>query len=218
MKFTGERYIPTEGGEIRQEHLHRYAWCLPMVAGKDVLDIASGEGYGSAMLAEHAATVVGVDISANAVAHAASTYGAVSNLRFVEGGAAEIPLPAASVDVVVSFETIEHHDQHEQMLGEIRRVLRPGGCLVISSPNKEVYSDLSGHHNEFHVKELYFKEFDALLHRYFPAVEYFGHRMATGSAIFPLHAGKPAVRFDAIVDSPTGAEVGVATLANPVYF
>lgn len=218
MEFTGERYVPTEGGEIRQEHLHRYAWCLPAVAGKDVLDIASGEGYGSAMLAAHARSVVGVDISAEAVAHAASAYGAVSNLRFVQGAAAEIPLPAGSVDIVVSFETIEHHDQHEQMLAEILRVLRPDGCLVISSPNKEVYSDLSGHHNEFHVKELYFKEFDALLHRYFPAVEYFGHRMATGSAIFPLHASKPAARFDAIVDSPAGAEPGVATLANPVYF
>ena len=65
MEFTGERYVPTEGGEIRQEHLHRYAWCLPAVVGKDVLDIASGEGYGSAMLAAHARSVVGVDISAD---------------------------------------------------------------------------------------------------------------------------------------------------------
>ena len=54
MEFTGERYVPTEAGEIRHEHLHRYAWCARLVENKDVLDIACGEGYGSAMLAKHA--------------------------------------------------------------------------------------------------------------------------------------------------------------------
>ena len=59
IEFTGERFVPTEHGVIRQEHLHRYAWCLSMVQGKDVLDVASGEGYGSAMLASRARSVRG---------------------------------------------------------------------------------------------------------------------------------------------------------------
>ena len=70
MKFTGERYVPTEAGEIRHEHLHRYAWCARVVAGKDVLDIACGEGYGSAMLAARAKSVTGVDIDGATVQHA----------------------------------------------------------------------------------------------------------------------------------------------------
>jgi protein-L-isoaspartate O-methyltransferase len=63
MEFTGERYVPTEAGEVRHEHLHRYAWCRPLIDGKAVLDIACGEGYGSALMARRARSVVGVDIS-----------------------------------------------------------------------------------------------------------------------------------------------------------
>jgi len=161
MDFTGERYIPTEGGEIRHEHFHRYAWIAPLVAGKSVLDVASGAGYGSALLARTAASVVGVDISVEAVEHASAAY-SQANLSFMEGSAARLPLADGTFDVVVSFETIEHLLEQEQMLGEIKRVLRPEGVLVISSPNKEVYSELSGLHNEFHVKELQWSELDAL--------------------------------------------------------
>ena len=71
MEFTGERFLPTLSGEIRHEHLHRYAWCRRLVGGKKVLDIACGEGYGSAMLARDALSVIGMDISAEAVEHAA---------------------------------------------------------------------------------------------------------------------------------------------------
>src|SRR5690242_564830 len=116
MEFTGERFVPTETGEIRHEHLHRYAWCSRLVAGKDVLDIACGEGYGSAMLARHARSVTGVDIAQSAVQHAAERYGGTPGLQFTCGDAAQIPLGDQSVDVVVSFETIEHHDRHREML------------------------------------------------------------------------------------------------------
>src|SRR6185312_6777686 len=120
MEFTGERYVPTEAGEIRHEHLHRYAWCARLVEGKDVLDIACGEGYGSAMLARVARTVVGVDIAEGAVEHARKVYRDLPGLSFGQGDAAQIPLADSSVDVVVSFETIEHHDRHAEMLREIR--------------------------------------------------------------------------------------------------
>ena len=167
LPWTGERFIPSLGGQIRHEHLHRYALCLEIVRDRDVLDIACGEGYGSAILAKTARSVVGVDIAEQAVDHARRAYGDLRGLRFAAGRADAIPLPDASVDVVVSFETIEHHDRHEEMLAEIHRVLRPGGRLVISSPDRPVYSASATERNEYHVKELDRAEFEALLRRYF---------------------------------------------------
>ncbi|MHC9085643.1 methyltransferase domain-containing protein [Luteimonas sp. RIT-PG2_3] len=218
MEFTGERFVPTEHGEIRQEHLHRYAWCLPAVAGLDVLDIASGEGYGSSMLAETARSVLGVDISGEAVAHALEKYGGRGNLSFVRGSAAEIPAAAGSFDVVVSFETIEHLIEQEQMLDEIKRVLRPDGFLVISSPNKEVYSEQSGHHNEFHLKELELEELTALLVKRFPAVKMFGHRLAVASTISGADLGIQYETMRPLSDTGISVEKRSPRLVDPVYY
>ncbi|HEV2622851.1 MAG TPA: methyltransferase domain-containing protein [Frateuria sp.] len=218
MKFTGERYVPTELGEIRHEHLHRYAWCTALVAGKDVLDIACGEGYGSAILARFGRSVLGVDISEDAVQHAATQYGKYSNLGFKVGNAAEIPLPDDSVDVVVSFETIEHHDRHSEMLREIRRVLRKDGFLVISSPNRVVYTELAGHHNEFHVKELDFAEFDAVLREQFDSIRYFGQRLAVGSSIFDMQGDANSRDYAALTDTGSDVVERTASLADPVYY
>ncbi|PWQ84909.1 glycosyl transferase [Stenotrophomonas maltophilia] len=218
IEFTGERFVPTEHGVIRQEHLHRYAWCLPLVQGRDVLDVASGEGYGSAMLASRARSVRGVDISQEAVDHATARYAAVSNLTYMQGSAAAIPLVDDSVDVVVSFETIEHLMEQEEMMAEIRRVLRPDGVLVMSSPNKEVYSDRAGYHNDFHVKELYQAEFLALVGRHFPASRLCGHRMAVCSTITPLSGGACADSYQALTDTGSGVEARVASVPDAVYF
>ncbi len=183
MKFTGERFVPEVHGDIALEHRHRYLQACTLAKGKVVLDIASGEGYGSAMLAEHALQVIGVDISAQAVAHAQQRYRG-DNLEYRVGSCAAIPLADASVDLLVSFETIEHHDQHQEMMQEIRRVLRKDGVLLISSPDKMSYSDVPGSHNEFHVKELYQHEFKQLLEGYFDNTAYFGQRILFGSGIF----------------------------------
>jgi GT2 family glycosyltransferase/protein-L-isoaspartate O-methyltransferase len=218
IEFTGERFVPTEHGVIRQEHLHRYAWCLPLVKGKDVLDVASGEGYGSAMLASRARSVQGVDISQEAVDHAAGRYSALTNLKYLQGSAAAIPLADDSVDVVVSFETIEHLMEQEEMMAEIRRVLRSDGVLVMSSPNKEVYSDRAGYHNDFHVKELYQAEFQALVGRYFPASRLCGHRMAVCSTITPLSEVERTDNYQALTDTGSGVETRVASVPDAVYF
>ncbi|MFZ4288297.1 methyltransferase domain-containing protein [Variovorax sp. HJSM1_2] len=186
IEFTGERFVPTESGEIRYEHMHRYAWVSSFVQGKKVLDIACGEGYGSALLAQSALSVVGVDISEEAVAHAQQAYGAQTNLSFKAGSAAAIPMPDASFDVAVSFETVEHLTQQSEMLAELRRVLKPSGLLLISSPNKKVYSDDRNYVNEYHVKELYFDEFDALLREQFSAIKYLGQRLLTSSTLVPM--------------------------------
>ena len=182
LPWTGERYLPGIHGSVELEHLHRYLFAIQMTAGKRVLDIASGEGYGSAILARTAAYVTGVDISSEAILHATEKYKA-NNLEFREGSCTAIPLPDACVDVVVSFETIEHHDEHEAMMVEIKRVLKPNGVLVISCPDKFEYSDKPGYRNEYHVKELYRDEFVNLLERNFSNHIVFGQRAAYGSLI-----------------------------------
>src|SRR2546429_4866518 len=101
MDFTGERYVPAIEGQIRYEHLHRYALCLELVASKTVLDIASGEGYGAALLASVAKSVTGVDIDAASVEHAKHFY-YKTNLTFLLGSCDRMPLPDRSFDVVTS--------------------------------------------------------------------------------------------------------------------
>jgi GT2 family glycosyltransferase/2-polyprenyl-3-methyl-5-hydroxy-6-metoxy-1,4-benzoquinol methylase/glycosyltransferase involved in cell wall biosynthesis len=215
LDFTGERYIPTEQGRIRLEHYHRYATVSDIVTKKDVLDIACGEGYGSSFMADMARSVIGMDISNETIEHASAAY-KKQNLKFRQGSAINLDFTDASFDVVVSFETIEHLAEQAQMLAEIRRVLRPDGVLIISSPNRPIYSEESGEHNEFHVKELDFNEFDELLKEQFPTVQYFGQRILMGSVIQPLEGGQTAFR--AWHDDGKDLKPNAGRLAEPVYF
>ena len=182
LEANGERFLPDMQGTIALEHLHRYAIARELAQGKAVLDIACGEGYGSSLLADAGESVIGVDISADAVAHAAAKY-RKPNLEFRVGSCAAIPLTDASVDLVVSFETIEHHSEHEKMLCEIKRVLRPGGVLVMSSPDKAEYTVHAAHENAFHVKELYAEEFQALIGKYFANHVLLGQRALYASTM-----------------------------------
>lgn len=182
LPWTGERFLPEMGGDIRLEHLHRYLIALQLIRDKDVLDVACGEGYGTQLLCQTARSAVGVDISKDAIGHARANYSS-GNLRFLEGDCTFIPLNEESIDVVISFETLEHHDRHEEMISEIRRVLRPNGILLISTPDKLHYSDEPNYHNEFHVKELYSDEFRTLLQASFRNIDILGQRICYGSVI-----------------------------------
>lgn len=190
MECTGERYLPEFDRDWTLEHLHRYLLACELAAGKTVLDIACGDGYGSAMLARHAAQVTGVDIDTPTVERARGKYVA-DNLRFLQGSATDIPLDDDSVDLVISFETIEHLMEQDRMLYEIRRVLRPEGFLLISSPDKYEYSDVPGYHNEFHLKELYRQEFEALLQKHFSRHALLGQRVVFGSLIASAAETRP---------------------------
>ncbi len=181
MEFTGERFVPSVRGEIEAEHVARYVFAAGLCAGKRVLDIACGEGYGSAMLAQAAAETVGVDIDPATVDHANRVY-ARSGLSFAVGSCEEIPAKRHAFDVVVSFETIEHIEDHARFLREVRRVLRPGGLFICSTPDPAVY--LAGKpRNPYHLKELSAEEFEALLSKRFEHIAHFGQRLVSGSAI-----------------------------------
>jgi O-antigen biosynthesis protein len=188
LPWTGERYVPEVGGQIALEHVHRYALACELAGGLDVLDIACGEGYGSAMLAARARRVVGVDLAVDVVTHARRRY-AGSALQFLAGRADHIPLADASVDLVVSFETIEHMDGHELVIAELKRVLRPRGVLIISTPEKSVYSDGRTMTNPYHVKELHGEELRSLLAARFRHVAVAGQRVIFGSVILTEASG-----------------------------
>jgi glycosyltransferase involved in cell wall biosynthesis/SAM-dependent methyltransferase len=190
LPWTGERLVPSVHGDIALEHLHRYAIATALVAGLDVLDIASGEGYGSQLLAVGARSVVGVDIAPEAVRHARAKY-ARANLSFLEGSCTAIPLPDAGIDLVVSFETIEHILEHGQFLAEVLRVLRKGGLLLISTPERSNYDATLAGANPFHQHELTRAEFEKLLRGHFAHVQLLGQRVAHSSVILGNDAAEP---------------------------
>jgi len=185
LDFTGERFTPECLREIRYEHFHRYALAADWVAGLKVLDAACGEGYGSHLLAAKASQVTGIDLADEAVAHAKSRY-VRENLEFVSGDCCETPFADNSFDCIVSFETLEHLENHRALLTEFRRLLKPSGFLLISSPDKAVYTDKMGNANPFHVSELYRPEFEHLLAEFFPTVRLLGQKLGFHSMIWPL--------------------------------
>jgi SAM-dependent methyltransferase len=206
IEFTGERFVPGVPGEIAHEHWHRYAFARRFVAGRRTLDVACGEGYGSALLAGAATSVLGVDVAADVVAHASLRYRDRANLRFEVGSAASLPLPGKSVDAVVSFETIEHlpRDEQPRMLAEIARVLTDDGVLVLSAPNPVEYSQKRAYRNPFHLHEPGRAELDAMLAHWFAARRWYRQRRYYGSALWSEDA--EATQFEAWQGSESGAE------------
>lgn len=167
---TGERYLPSLlRSTTGMEHYHRYLLATSLSTGKHVLDVACGEGYGSHMLSQVAASVTAVDVDRETLVSAARKYGAVPRLAFACGDASRLPLADDSVDAIVCFETLEHLPDHRAFVGELRRVLRPTGLLVISSPNRTPYGRMY-EDNEFHTEELEHDEFEGLLSEVFPHV------------------------------------------------
>lgn len=186
LNWTGERLVTSVPEDfLVYEHLHRYAVCTDLCKGKTVLDIACGEGYGSYLMSMNAAFVYGVDIDAATVAHADKKYSSLkNNIAFKQGSVTNIPLEDKSVDLVVSFETLEHIAEHEQMMKEVKRVLRSRGMFVVSTPDKPVYNKRSPN-NPFHVKELDTESLRQLLQGFFQHCQLYKQCRFSGSLIVP---------------------------------
>lgn len=215
LPFTGERFTPECEREIAYEHWHRYALARSLAAGRRVLDAACGEGYGSALLADAGAReVLGVDLGAEAVAHARARYGDRAGLRFEQADATALDhLPEASFDLVVSFETLEHVAAQERLLDGFARLLAPGGLLLVSTPDKHTYTDLTGEVNPHHVRELYRGEFEALLAARFPAVRLFGQKLLFQSVLWDLGGGG-----DAAASTATDGAIVDGLRYAPMYY
>ena len=176
LHFTGERFIPDDvsDSEIEIEHMQRYIFAENFVKNKIVLDVACGEGYGSNILAQTAKKVIGVDIDDETIKYARSKYSS-SNISFVCSDVEKLPFEDNFFDVIVSYETIEHIDEIKQkeFLNEIDRVLKCDGLLIMSTPNKEVYTDLVNSNNKYHIKEFYFDEFKNFLNLKFSNIVFY---------------------------------------------
>ncbi len=215
LEFTGERFTPECEREIWYEHVHRYAFAAQWCRGAQVLDAACGEGYGSSLLAKAAESVIGVDIDAKAVRHAGQRYASQKNLEFRTADCTQLPFENGRFDIIISFETLEHLSSQEALMSEFRRVLKPGGFLMLSSPDKSEYSDKRGFQNEYHVKELDRKQLENLISREFPACRLLGQKLMFHSAIWNLgEISKISLQ----TSSPGGEILNGKLIHPPMYF
>lgn len=214
LEFTGERFTPECPREIFYEHWHRYALAATVVQGLTVLDGACGEGYGSSLLARTAGRVEGIDLDEASIAHARARYGA-ENVGFQQGNCLKLPFADDHFDAVVSFETLEHLAEQDELLTEFRRVLKPRGWLMISSPDKKTYSDDTGYDNPFHVRELYRDELEQLLGRHFPTCRLLGQKLLFLSAIWDM---EQAVTAGHLQTSPEGTGPTPVPAWPPLYY
>jgi len=214
LQFTGERFTPECVREIWYEHYHRYSFAKNLVNNKNVLDAACGEGYGSQLLAKYAKKVVGIDIDEKSIKHAQNRY-PIKNLNFIKTSVTNLPFEDNSFDVIVSFETLEHLLEQEQMLAEFNRVLKSDGLLIISTPDKKYYSDETGFTNEFHLKELYKAEFKNLLDTYWQAQSWFAQALSFNSIMQRLENTNNKYEFDVFTKSENLVK---EKLINPIYY
>jgi SAM-dependent methyltransferase len=186
LPLTGERTVPDVPDENYwfRRHEIAYRFALAHVRGR-VLEVGCGEGYGTALLASVAERIVGVDYDTATVAHAAATY---PQVRFVRGNLAALPVATHAVDTLATLQVIEHVWNHPEFVGECRRVLRPGGLLLVTTPNRLTFSPgLDEPVNPFHTKEFTAAELVAL-------VEKCGFET---TAVYGLHAGPGLADLDA---------------------
>lgn len=164
---------------LYDEHIVRYEFVKPFVLEKKVLDIACGSGYGVQMMKQAGARhVIGIDADNQAITEAKQEY-REEGIEFRLGNAEHLDLPDAAVDVITSFETIEHLDRYESYLAELARVLTGEGVAFISTPNRDVF----GQKNPFHVKEFTKSEFESALKQHFPFVKILEQKNALASFI-----------------------------------
>lgn len=219
MEFTGERFVPDVGDEyIIAEHMQRYRSVLSFVKGKKVLDAACGTGYGSALMAQTASEVIGIDISSDAVAFARTRYSHIPNLSYQEASIEKLPFADHSLDMVVSFETIEHVPVHVQQtfLKEIKRCLKDDGILIMSSPDKHTYSELRQLDNKYHIHEFYYDEYTAFLSQEFKYIKHYfqGEQTIHGELIHPAQEVNERIRLLNLPDWDRDKELYIISMCS----
>lgn len=179
MRASTERFVPDEAESpdelaVALQHLYAYHTAAKLIqAGERVLDLGFGEGYGAAIIAASGAEYLGLELDRELVAHARERYG----LAFDTYDGLSIPAADGAFDAIVSFQVIEHIHDPSPWLAEIRRVLRPGGKAIFTTPNR-VFRLGEGERpwNRHHVREFTAAELRELLGHWFPDVRVYGVR------------------------------------------
>lgn len=176
--------LPWFNQERAKFHLDRYYFASRLARGLDVADVACGTGYGTRILERlgEARSALGVDIDREAIAYAQEKH-ALVNGRFLCGSATELPIADSSLDLLVSFETIEHVPEEQQMLSEFFRVLKPGGLFVCSTPNQWPLAIAP-----YHVREYDLRSFTKALEPWFESLVFYNQNSGTKS---PFNRGMP---------------------------
>lgn len=141
------------GDEVSLEQIQRvctrYAWGLTYSRGKDVLEIACGTGPGLGLLHQSARSFVAGDISDAILERTRSHYGARIDIRVIDAMA--LPFADQSLDIVIIFEALYYVPNAEMFADECRRVLRPGGAVLVSNANKDLFDfNPSPHSHTYH--------------------------------------------------------------------
>lgn len=196
---TGERILPAEEGELSLVYTrHRFAYeqVLPLAENKTVLDVGCGSGYGAAMLAKVASRVVGVDYSDQAINYCRKNWDS-PNLEFVQMDANKLELDS-EFDLTVCFQAIEHMDDLDHFVGQLKKVTAKGGKILISTPNvfRPLKDDLA---NPFHVNEMNFDRFSDLLKKHFTEFLVIGVAYAKKNSFRSLIAKLPVYRWGRIL-------------------
>jgi len=198
LPLTGERTVPGIAEENYWFRRHEAAYLALASHCRDavVLEAGCGEGYGADLLARDARLVLGLDYDALTATHVARAYPAV---RAVRGNLATLPLRESTVDVVANLQVIEHLWDQPGFLRECHRVLRPGGRLLVTTPNRITFSPgRDTPLNPFHTRELAPDEMAALLADTGFRVEYLGG-LAHGPRLRELDAAFGGSLIDAQV-------------------
>lgn len=178
LNATGERMIVEEYSSSIEDyviylmHIASYRWVTDFIRDRRVLDLGCGSGYGAATMAEHAASVEGIDVSHEAVEHAASSFSR-PNLRYSSFDPEQpLPFDDASFDVVTSFQVIEHVEDLDLYVSEARRMLRPGGRFIVITPDRAYrLFPWQKPWNRWHRDEFSATTLRTLLFRHFPSVD-----------------------------------------------
>jgi ubiquinone/menaquinone biosynthesis C-methylase UbiE len=167
------------------EYLGRYEFAARFLSSRAiVLDLGCGCGYGAAHLtAAPARRVVGIDRSQDGTHYARKHY-ASTRLSFVTAGATSIPMKPGSLDAVIAMELIEHVQDDKAVLSEVKRVLKPGGVFVASTPNRLVTGSGEKPANPFHVREYTPQEFRAFLRQAFNEVSIYGQAVTPAFRVY----------------------------------
>ena len=218
-EFTGERVIPREvNADLWAEHLSRYAFATRFASEKRTLDIGCGAGYGVAAIARSARQAFGIDLAPEAIDYALDNYGPSNNAFFIQASATALPFRDQSFDLITAFEVIEHLADWNTLLIQARRVLRPDGVFLVSTPNKEYYAESRAEHgpNPFHVHEFDFDEFQAALVDFFPHVAVFLQNWSASIVFSPAHHSLSSLetRIDAAPAGPTDAHFFLAICSS----